>query len=70
MGYLPTVGKALVPGFCFETLNQHLSPTVLGCWRKMFGIILRKRNTTKVFLTGFEFLHLCEAEDMDSVVTL
>ena len=26
--------------------------------------------TSKQFLTGFEFPHLCEAEDMDSVMTL
>ena len=29
-----------------------------------------KRNTTNVFLTGFEFPHLCEAEDMASVIML
>ena len=37
---------------------------------KVSCVIIRKRNTTNVFLTGFEFPHLCEAEDMTGVMML
>ena len=30
---------------------------------------IRKRNTTNVFLTWYEFPYLCEAEDTDIVMT-
>ena len=38
--------------------------------KKVCCIIIRKQNTTYVFLTGFEVPHLCEAEDMASVMML
>ena len=38
--------------------------------KKVCCIMIRKRNTTKGFLTKFEFPHLGEAADMDSVLFL
>ena len=41
-----------------------------GVEKKVCCIIIRKRNTTYGFLTGFEFPHFREAEDMASVMML
>ena len=41
-----------------------------GVEKNFCFIIIRKRNTTNVFLTGFEFPHLCEAEDMTISATI
>ena len=54
-----------------ETCNRNRQTMTMES-KKVCYIIIRKRNTTNVFLTetGFEFPHLCEAEDMDSVITI
>ena len=48
----------------------HFAETCNRIRKRVCCIIIRKRNTTNVFLTGFEFPRFCEAEDMESVMTL
>ena len=52
------------------TFNRNMTNNDDGVEKKVCCIIIRKRNTTNVFLIGFEFPHVCEAEDMASVMIL
>ena len=52
------------------TFKRNMTNNDDGVEKMVCCIIIRKRNTTNVFLTGFEFPHLFEAEDMASVILM